>query len=658
MNDYIMMDMKYDQYNGLTMKERGILDFNKRLLKIASKFNYQSIYDKIYHRLLFANIFDSNMEEFFSVRSKIFNNEEMIKEYLHLLNLRDMILELTLKDIKNLYRFETMIYEDDKEELFNKIKNDINVIEIKHKLKVSEIEYYPMSIQLVIENKVDDIKILVQIKENVELNIYKVNNHLYRYQDVILKYIEENYIDKFPEGLEIDDIKYVFFRTTFCELGPTFKYNSKDYLKDMYEYIIDKKCNRILSKVESSSSLSMISLYNKIGTHPVLSVSTKFVYYKDILNFIKQFVDTRFYSSILSSKRNYSNIPTFDQIMMKDKYIDQIKKEDKIIDFPHDKFDMFLDILKEAANDDNVESIYLNIYRIGKSENLSNVLKYAISKNKIVKIHCELNARFDELMNIYWASDLINHGVQVYFYRPREIKIHSKCTLIKYKNGDMLSIVGTGNYNESTSSMYTDLMLLTFDNDIGVSVNRYFEMIFKNRSPKLFKEETKENPLNDFYMSKINLRTEIINNIREETLKENKGLIRFKCNSFDDPLIIDELNIAANNGVKIQLLVRGYCGWNPDKKYLNSNQVEIRSIIWEYLEHSRIYLFGNNDNFYIGSIDLLQSKLNNRIETMVKVKQNNVKRYLNNYFNDYWNNFKNNTFKMEFKNNSYVYSLI
>lgn len=302
-----------------------------------------------------------------------------------------------------------------------------------------------------------------------------------------------------------------------------------------------------------------------------------------------------------------------------------IFKKDMMIEYPKDSFDQYLRLLDSAAKNKAVKSIYITLYRIGDDPAIYYILKEAIDNGKKVYANIELYASGEYDRNTMWMNELKQIGVKVSMYMAGKVKVHAKLTLIKFNNRRMIAQIGTGNYHTKTTSQYTDLSLLTAKPEICRQVNNVFNILFERENI------TEITP--DLLITRYNFREEIIKCINVEATRGSNGYICIKCNSLQDQKIINALADAGSRGCKIILIVRGVCTWIPAG--LGKN-VKVKSIIWDKLEHSRVYCFGNfNPRIYLGSLDPITNKIEKRIETLVFVKDPDmimkVCRYLNKY---------------------------
>lgn len=306
--------------------------------------------------------------------------------------------------------------------------------------------------------------------------------------------------------------------------------------------------------------------------------------------------------------------------------IDMIEKGDVLLFYPYDDMKLFLDLLKEVANDKRVFSIKITIYRLAKNSKLVQYLANASENGIDVTVVMELKARFDEENNINYSDTLYNAGCNILF-GFEQYKIHSKICLISYRDKNKVKYItqiGTGNYNESTSRQYADLSLITANESIGLDANDFFKNIATGR-------------LNGSYVNLIqspfSLKNKVLDLMDKEKEKGKKGYIFFKMNSLTDKDIIEKLTECSNAGVQISMLIRGICCILPKIKGATEN-IEIRSIIGRYLEHARIYIFGKDADakYYISSADFMTRNTERRIEVGVpiydKSLQNKIQKYI------------------------------
>jgi polyphosphate kinase len=301
---------------------------------------------------------------------------------------------------------------------------------------------------------------------------------------------------------------------------------------------------------------------------------------------------------------------------------EQCKNKDILLFFPYQQMEPFLHLLKESAVDPNVISIKITIYRVANNSRLIEYLCMAAENSKEVIVLMELKARFDEQNNIDWAERLEEAGCTV-IYGFEGFKVHSKICLITRRDGGQINYItqiGTGNYNEKTAKLYTDLSLITAAPAIGQDAMKFF----KNMTLSNLKGEY-NHLLVAPHSLKNNIMTLIDNEIEKSFRGEECGII-IKSNSLTDKDIIKKLSEASIAGVEIKLIIRGICCLLPGIDGKTDN-ITILSIVGRFLEHSRIYLFGKNEQskMYISSADMMTRNTSRRVEIACPINDNDIK---------------------------------
>ncbi len=302
--------------------------------------------------------------------------------------------------------------------------------------------------------------------------------------------------------------------------------------------------------------------------------------------------------------------------------INAVKQRDKLLFFPFESVDPFLKLLSEAASHPEVISIKITIYRLASSSKIAHILSRAAENGKEVTVLMELRARFDEANNISWSRLLEESGCNV-SYGIEEFKCHSKLCLITMKNGEgfnYITQVGTGNYNEKTNKMYTDLTYITSRKDIGEDATLFFQnMMIANL----------HGTYNKLLVAPDGIKSKLISLIEREAEKGENGYICIKANSLTEREVIDKLAFASSQGVEIQLILRGICCLLPGITGKTEN-IKVTSIVGRFLEHSRIYCFGKGDDveLYISSADLMTRNLLRRVEVACPIYDVNLRNKL------------------------------
>ena len=307
----------------------------------------------------------------------------------------------------------------------------------------------------------------------------------------------------------------------------------------------------------------------------------------------------------------------------------QIREKDKLLSYPYESMKPFLNFLREAANDKEVISIKMTLYRVAKHSKIVEYLIDAAENGKEVLVLVELKARFDEENNIEWSRRLEDAGCRV-IYGLDGYKVHSKLCLVTRKSEGQVEYytqIGTGNYNEKTARLYTDLSLMTANVEIGLEAAKVFQA--------LSMEETVDN-VQHLLVAPRCLQNKVLSMIDEEIAcaKEGKeAYIGLKMNSLTDKKIIDKLIEASQAGVKIDMVIRGICCLIPGVKGKTEN-IQVRSIVGRFLEHSRIYIFGTQERekVYIASADFMTRNTLRRVEVAAPVYDKDLKMQLEEMF--------------------------
>ena len=295
---------------------------------------------------------------------------------------------------------------------------------------------------------------------------------------------------------------------------------------------------------------------------------------------------------------------------------DTVRKKDWILFHPYEPFDIIVRFLNEAADDADVQSIKICLYRIGKDRSIIQALKRAREKGKAVSVLMELRAKFDETNNIYLAKELDKMGVHI-VYGPVDLKVHSKLMQVVRLEKDKLvryTHMGSGNYNTSTAKQYGDISFLTVNKEIGEDVGELFNALTGVFGPRDYKH---------LLVAPTTLKSALIAKIRREAENRSKGkkaYIAMKSNGLVDSDVIAELYKASMAGVKIDLNIRGLCCLRPGLGTV-SDGIRVISIVDRFLEHSRIYYFenGGDPEMYMGSSDIMPRNLIARVEVLFPV---------------------------------------
>ncbi len=357
-----------------------------------------------------------------------------------------------------------------------------------------------------------------------------------------------------------------------------------------------------------------------------LVAGTRYHNFKDFVNFPSLGKSQLLYPSL--KRLQHPDIPSNQSILH------SISNKDVLLHFPYHSFDHFIDFLREAAIDPKVQEIKITLYRLAKNSKVANALINAVRNGKNVIVVMELQARFDEEHNIYWSDRLREEGAHVIF-GIQGLKVHCKVCLITRKEKGKLKLyanVATGNYNESSAKVYADHSLFTSDERITQELQQMFDFFLNTYRVPEYKY---------LVMSPTGMRKKIEKLIAKQIEHCGKGkpaAMDIKLNNLADQQMIEQLAGAASAGVKIRMLVRGSCSCGIFPESAKAN-IEIRSIVDHFLEHSRILIFhtGSDALIYLTSADWMIRNLDSRVEMATPVLDEQIKKELLDYFDIQWN---------------------
>lgn len=339
----------------------------------------------------------------------------------------------------------------------------------------------------------------------------------------------------------------------------------------------------------------------------------------------------RSHADLFYAPRHPQNSPDID---LKRSVISQIEEHDVLLHYPYQSIRPFLRLLGEAAHDPEVVSIRMTLYRLARDSKVVESLVEAAENGKRVDVLVELKARFDEENNIEWSRRLERAGCHV-IYGIEHMKVHSKLCLITRKTDEgikYITQIGTGNYNEKTSRLYTDLCLMTADQDIGMDALAVFQALLRG--------ETVDH-VQHLLVAPHCLQDKLLDLIDGEISRAKsggKGMIRIKVNSLSDKVLMNKLLEASMAGVHIDMIVRGICCLKGGVEGYTEN-IRIMSVVGRFLEHSRIYVFGEGEDakYYISSADWMTRNTVRRVEVATPVRDPDLKRRLDRILDVMWN---------------------
>ena len=330
--------------------------------------------------------------------------------------------------------------------------------------------------------------------------------------------------------------------------------------------------------------------------------------------------------------------------------LNKIAKKDYLVYAPYQSFSYIIKFLREAALDPNVTAIKITLYRLAKNSQIISSLINAVKNGKKVTVQIELQARFDEASNISYAEQMQQEGIELIF-GIKGLKVHSKiCVVDRIEEGKLkrYGIISTGNFNEATGKIYTDVTLFTSHQQILKDVSKVFDFFDVNYRVHRYKH---------LIVSPHYTRSKFYKLIDREILNAKLGkpaYIKLKMNSLSDYPMIDKLYDASNAGVKIKLQIRGICSLIPGVKGMSEN-IEAISIVDNFLEHARVFIFGNDDNpeVFISSADFMTRNLNGRVEVTCPIYDEGIKKQLIETFDVGWKGNVKARFHSEKLDNKY-----
>ncbi|MCB0449916.1 MAG: polyphosphate kinase 1, partial [Confluentibacter sp.] len=408
---------------------------------------------------------------------------------------------------------------------------------------------------------------------------------------------------------------------------------------------------------ESDLSKSFIEKISDSVKHRQLGNPVRFVYDKTIdaetLEFLMTKMGIEDTDSIIPggryhNRRDYMSFPSLGRtdlmyskiealpikgLSLESSIFEAIKQKDYLLHAPYQTFSYIVKFLREAALDPKVRTIKITIYRLAQISDIASSLINAAINGKQVTVSIELQARFDEQANINYAQQMEDEGINLVF-GVKGLKVHSKMCIIEREEGKKLKrygFISTGNFNESTAKVYTDYTLFTSDQRILKDVTKIFSFFESNY--KIFRYKHLITSPHHTKKSIFKLIDAEIQNVKNG----NEGLIRLKMNSISSYNMVDKLYEASNAGVKIEMIIRGICCLVPGIKGMSEN-IEVISVVDKFLEHSRVYIFGNNGNtkVYISSADWMTRNIENRVEVSCPIYDEAIKQEIIDTFNICW----------------------
>lgn len=638
-------DINLPQY--YNNRELSWLDFNYRVL--------QESYDKnnpLLEKLNFISIFSSNLDEFFMVRvaglkdqvkmgyDKPENKAQMMpQEQLDAIKIKNTDYVNTqyqrynelIKELAN-YDIEMVKPEDLSDALIEKLEQEFKLSVLPTLTPLGIDAYHPFP---KLNNKSLNIFVDIDTEDAINSAIVQIPSLIPRFltlnegtkqyvvmvEDVITYFI--NYLFT---GYEV--LNTFTFRITRNADLTIHEDGAEDLLIEIERFLKERKSGsavRLELDCRTSEKENVEWLINQ------LEIEDNDIYYLDgplDLTFLFGLVDHLSHKLKYLTYEKYTPQPPRS---LGNKNIYQLSLErDIFFHHPYESFEPIVDFIRQAADDPNTIAIKQTLYRVSKDSPIINSLKEAAENGKQVTVLVELKARFDEENNVHWARMLEDAGCHV-IYGMTHLKTHSKIALVvKRINNELTSFVhlGTGNYNDKTAKLYTDMGIITTNKDIAEDAINFFNYLSGySTKPEYNKLIVAPYDIRDVFIDRID------KEIRSH-LQHGNGKIMMKMNSLTDKTIIEKLFEASQAGVKIQLIIRGICCLKPGIPGISEN-IEVVSIVGRLLEHSRIYYFHNNSeaHIYLSSADVMTRNMIKRVEILFPVEDKSIGQRLVNYMN-------------------------
>ncbi|WP_426430276.1 polyphosphate kinase 1 [Winogradskyella sp. HB-48] len=650
-------------------RELSWLQFNARVLQEAADETVPLI-----ERLRFLGIFSNNLDEFFKVRyatvKRIYDAGKGGKSELGGIKADELLEEITEVVIdqqrESVEILHSVEQELEKENIF--IINETEIEKDHHEFIINHF-YQEISPALVVIILDEDIA-LPELKDSAGYLTIKMSNSGGKDQYALIEISKsmERFIVLPNRGdssyiIMVDDI----IRYCLDEIFNIFKYDSisSHMIKITRDGELDFDSDLSKSFVDKLSR----SVKDRQSGDPV-----RFVYDKNIepdtLNFLLERMEIDSRDSIIPggryhNRRDYMDFPSlgrtdllYDRIKplpvkglsLQESIFTTIAKKDYLVYTPFHTFSYIVKFLREAALDPKVKTIKITIYRLAQISHVASSLINAAKNGKYVTVSIELRARFDEEANINYAEQMQDAGVNMLFGVPG-LKVHSKMCVIEREEDHKLKrygFISTGNFNESTAKFYTDFTLLTSNAKILKDINKMFDFLEVNYIVNRYKH---------IIASPHYTKTKLFSLIDREIENAKNGknaYIKLKMNSISSYKMVDKLYEASRAGVKIQMIVRGLCCLVPGVEGMSEN-IEVISIVDKFLEHTRLYVFSNNDNplVYISSADWMTRNIEHRVEVSCPIYDEDLKQELQDLFEICWNDNVKARLINEIQDNTY-----
>lgn len=631
------------KYEFTQNRELSWLKFDKRVLEEAADPNVP-----LFERLKFISIFTSNLDEFYMVRCGSLYDLSILDED-HLDSKTGMTAQEQLDEIfretTGLYTMRDEIYKEVQKRIMKESGMKLNKYKSLTEDEANQVEEYflnyilPILSPQIIDSHhpfphLSNKKLYVVVKMRKKNNdifglvpVPDIVDRVYKYADdplriLLIEDIVTNHVDKIFKGYEILFATVISVtRNADINLDPHGELDDEDYRQYMKKIL--KKRNRLAP--------IRLEFYREWDPE-VQTFLCKQLGILETQAFLSQApLDMSHVFTVIDMCKDknldYMLYKPFEPQHARDfaytrSIMEQVKEKDRLLFYPFEEIDPFLNLLKEAANDPDVLSIKITVYRLAKNSKIVKYLVQAADNGKDVLALMELRARFDESSNIGYAEYLENNGCRV-IYGIENYKVHSKVCLITKKNGEQVEYItqiGTGNYNEKTSKMYTDYSYITARKNIGIDASNFFQNLSIDKLHGEYKE---------LLVAPYGLKNKILSLIETEIHKAKNDLpcgVTMKMNSLTDLQVINKLVEASQAGVPVKLIIRGICCLVPGVEGYSEN-TEVRSIVGRFLEHPRVYKFGDGEytSLYIASADMMTRNTEKRVEVACPIYDSSIK---------------------------------
>ena len=636
-----VVNMKKEMQNYTQNRELSWLKFNQRVLEEAKDSSVPLL-----ERMKFVSIFTSNLDEFFMIRvGSLYDmslTDNSTIDSRSGMNPKEQ-LDAIFAAVAPLYKERDKTYSEIKKLLNPYGVCGLSIKELEQQEKKYVKKYFKDQILPILSPQIVDanhpfphllnkeLYVIASLKQNgtsmigivpvpqFVSDILYLPGHDIRY--IRMEKVIMEYLDVVFDKYEVSNKNYICV-TRNADVSPDDEaLEINDDFRLLMQETLHKRRRMAVVRMETAEPLDKeLEKYfcDKFKITPAQIYRTKMPMKLDYIFSIMDKVPASLKRSLVDEPFT----PQPSRYLTDGKVIPQVKKKDILLSYPYESMDPFLRMIKEAAYDPTVLTIRITIYRLAKKARLVEYLCAAAENGKEVTVLIELRARFDEQNNIDWSERLEEAGCRV-IYGFEGYKVHSKICLITYRNRnniEYITQVGTGNYNEKTATMYTDVSLITADKGIGEDAAVFFKTMSIGN-------------LNGSYqhiiVSPTSLKPKVLSLMDEEIKKGTNGRIIMKMNSVTDVDFIQKVSEASNAGVKVDLIVRGICCILPGVKGYTEN-LRVTSIVGRYLEHPRIFLFGTgaDQKIYIGSADMMTRNTEKRVEVACPVYDETIRKQL------------------------------